>query len=52
VKQSSQVVNVLACKPGAIFPIVWVILVACFFAFVIYTSPRFHKHTTPENLNN
>ena len=52
VKQSSQVVNVLEGKPGAIFPIVWVALVALFFAFVIYTSPKFHKHTNPEDLNN
>ncbi len=52
VKQSSQVVNVLEGKPGAIFPIVWVALVALFFAFVIYTSPKFHKHTNPKDLNN
>ncbi len=52
VKQSSQVVYVLEGQPGAIFPIVWVILVALFFAFVIYTSPKFHKHTNPEDLNN
>ena len=52
VKQSSQVVNVLNGEPGAIFPIVWVVLVALFFAFVIFTSPKFHKHTNPEDLNN
>ena len=51
VKQSSQVVNVLNLEAGAVFPIVWVVLVALFFAVVIYTSPKFHKHTTPEDLN-
>ena len=52
VKLSSQVVNILNGEPGAVFPVVWVILVALFFAFVIYTSPKFHKHTTPEDSNN
>ena len=51
VKQSSQVVNILNGEPGAVFPVVWVVLVALFFAFVIYTSPKFHKHTNPEDLN-
>ena len=52
VKQSSQVVNLLNGEPGAIFPIVWVIMVALFFSVVIFTSPNFHKHTNPDNLNN
>ena len=50
-QQSSQVTNLLNCEPGAIFPIVWVVMVALFFAFVIYTSRNFHKHTNPDNFN-
>ena len=51
VKQSSQVVNLLNGEPGAIFPIVWVTLVAGFFAVVIRTSHKFHKHTNHDDFN-
>lgn len=51
IQQSSQVTNLLNGEPGALFPIVWVVMVALFFAFVIFTSPKYHKHTNPENFN-
>ena len=51
VKQSSQVVNLLNCEPGAIFPIVWVALVAGFFAVVIRTSHKFHKNSNHDDFN-
>lgn len=51
IQQSSQVTNLLNGEPGALFPIVWVAMVALFFAFVIFTSPKYHKHTNPENFN-
>jgi hypothetical protein len=51
VKQSSQVVNLLNGEPGAIFPIMWVTLVAGFFAVVIRTSHKFHKHTNHDDFN-
>ncbi|MDO5471407.1 MAG: sodium-dependent transporter [Akkermansia sp.] len=42
-KPCAYITNILELKPGAIFPLVWVLLVAIFFAFVIHTSNRFHK---------
>jgi hypothetical protein len=51
IQLSPQVVNLLKGEPGALFPIVWVVMVSIFFAFVIYTSRKFHKHTNPDNLN-
>ena len=51
IQQSPQVVNLLKGEPGAIFPIAWVIMVAFFFAIVIFTSRNFHKNTNPDNLN-
>ncbi len=52
IKQSSQVTNLLNGEPGALFPIVWVGMVAVFFAFVIFTSHKYHKHTNPDDFNN
>ena len=51
IKQSSQVLNVINGEPGAIIPIAWVVLVSAFFAFVIFTSRKFHKHTNPDDFN-
>ena len=51
IQQSSQVMCLLNGEPGAIFPIGWVILVAIFFAIVIFTSRNFHKHTNPDKFN-
>ena len=42
-KPCAYITNIIAMKPGAIFPLAWVLLVAGFFAFVIHTSNRFHK---------
>jgi SNF family Na+-dependent transporter len=50
IQQSSQVTNLLNCEPGALFPIVWTIMVAAFFAVVIYTSHNFKKDS--DNFNN
>lgn len=52
IQLSPQVTNLINCEPGALFPIVWVVMVALFFAFVIFTSRKFHKHTNPDDLNN
>lgn len=43
VKQSYHITNILEGKPGAIFPLVWVLLVTLFFCFVAHTSHRFKK---------
>jgi hypothetical protein len=43
--------NLVNGEPGAIFPIAWALLVALFFAFVIFTSRKFHKHTNPDHFN-
>ena len=43
VEQSRHITNILQGKPGAIFPLVWVVLVTLFFCFVARTSRRF-KH--------
>ena len=51
IKQSPQVVNLINCEPGAIIPVLWVVLVSAFFCVVIYTSRNFHKHVNPENFN-
>lgn len=51
IQQSAPVTNLLAGEPGALFPIVWVAMVAIFFAFVIFTSQKFHKHTNPDHFN-
>ncbi len=51
VQQSSQVLNLINGEPGALFPIVWVIMVTAFFCFVILTSRNFHKHVNPDSLN-
>ena len=42
-KPCAHITNILELKPGAIFPLTWVLLVATYFAFVIHTSTRFHK---------
>ena len=52
IQQSAQVQNLLNGEPGALFPIVWVVMVAIFFAFVIFTSHKFHKNTNPDDFNN
>lgn len=43
VQQSRHITNILEGKPGALFPLVWVIIVALFFCFIARTSRRF-KH--------
>ena len=51
IKQSPQVVNLINCEPGAIIPVLWVVLVSAFFCVVIYTSRNFHKHVNPDKFN-
>jgi hypothetical protein len=51
IQLSPQVENLVNGEPGAIFPIAWALLVALFFAFVIFTSRKFHKHTNPDHFN-
>ena len=36
--------KVLELRPGAVIPLVWVLLVAVFFGFVIRTSNKFHSN--------
>lgn len=43
VKQSRHITNIIEGKAGAIFPLVWVVLVTLFFCFIARTSRRF-KH--------
>lgn len=43
IEQNEHIANLMAGKPGAIFPLVWVILVTLFFCFIARTSRRF-KH--------
>lgn len=43
IKQSYHITNIMEGKPGAIFPLVWVLLVTLFFCFVAHTSRRFKK---------
>ncbi len=42
---SVHVENLLACKPGAILPVLWVGGITCFMLFVVRTSNAF-RHTT------
>lgn len=42
-KPCAYITNIIEMKAGAVFPLVWVLMVAVFFAFVIHTSNRFHK---------
>ena len=51
IKQSPQVVNLINCEPGAIIPVLWVVLVSAFFCFVIHTSRNFHKQVNNDKLN-
>ncbi len=44
VKQSYHITNILDGKIGAIFPLVWVVLVTLFFCFVAHTSRHFKKN--------
>lgn len=48
IKQSYHITNILEGKIGAIFPLVWVLLVTLFFCFVAHTSTRFKKNTKLE----
>ena len=43
VQQSKHITNLMAGKAGAVFPLVWVLLVTLFFCFIVRTSRRF-KH--------
>ena len=43
IKQSKHITNLIEGKAGAIFPLVWVVLVTLFFCFIVRTSRRF-KH--------
>lgn len=48
IKQNQHITNLLELKPGAIFPLVWIALVALFMVFVIRTSPSFHQSRQPD----
>lgn len=43
VQQSRHITNIVEGKPGALFPLVWVLIVTLFFCFIARTSRRF-KH--------
>lgn len=43
-KTCNYITNILELRPGAVIPLVWVLLVAVFFAFVIRTSNKFHRN--------
>ncbi len=40
---SEHITNLLACKPGALFPMLWVGGCLLFMVFVVHTSRRFHR---------
>ncbi len=48
VEPNQHIANLISLKPGAIIPLVWIALVALFMAFVIRTSPSFHKNHKPD----
>lgn len=48
IQQNPHITNLLELKPGAVFPLVWIALVALFMVFVIRTSPSFHKTHKPD----
>ena len=48
VESNQHIANLIAMKPGAVFPLVWIMMVALFMAFVIRTSPSFHKTHKPD----
>ncbi len=48
VEQNQHITNLMEMKPGAVFPLAWIALVALFMAFVIRTSPSFHKSNKPD----
>ena len=43
VEHNYHVENLLNLKAGAVIPLLWTLLLAIFMAFVIHTSPAFHK---------
>ncbi len=43
IAQSPRIINILQGKAGAVFPLIWVVLVILFFCFIARTSRRF-KH--------
>ena len=48
VEQSRHITNLMEGKPGAVFPLSWVLLVLLFFCFVSHTSRRFRKSNLEE----
>ncbi len=48
IEHNHHIANLIAMKPGAVFPLVWIVLVGLFMAFVIRTSPSFHKTHKPD----
>ena len=48
VEHNQHITNLINMKPGAIFPLAWILMVALFMAFVIRTSPSFHKSNKPD----
>lgn len=43
VEHNYHIENLLNLKAGAVIPLLWTLLVTIFMAFVIHTSPAFHK---------
>ncbi len=43
VTTSEHVLNLAQGKPGAVLPVVWMLVIYVFMAFVVHTSRRFHK---------
>ena len=43
---SPHILNLLHGEPGAVLPMVWMLLIYVFMAFVVHTSRRFHKRPT------
>ena len=44
---SPHITNLLRGEPGAVLPMVWILLIYVFMAFVVHTSHRFHKRPNP-----
>ncbi len=45
---SEHILNLIACKPGALLPMLWVGGITCFMMFVAHTSRKFHTRNATQ----
>ena len=46
-----EVQNLLRGEPGALLPMLWLLMVTLFMCFVVHTSRSFHRHRTPPEVH-